>query len=128
MDQAPPELARLQIRSSPLDDAPIVDALPEIAHGAMVVAVTPQVAMSWGKQAAQTAHAGQRAWMTASADELAAWETSGRDLRIIHPTAELWAAVAAQATTQIHDGGFTEIPAGTNTTVAWFVGGSGQHL
>jgi len=39
---------------------------------------------------------------------------------VIHPDATLWAALDDVATTRIHDGGFTEIPPGTNSSIAWF--------
>lgn len=120
MDQAPPELAKLQIQSTPLPEPDVVDELPPALPGALVIAVTPLFDMSWGKQAAQCAHAGQRAWMTATPAELAAWAASDRSIVILHPTAELWQQCEPIATTAIHDGGFTEIPPGTNTTLAWF--------
>ena len=61
MDQAPDALAKLQIQSSPLDEIERVVAVPN--GGGLFIAVTPCVEMSWGKQAAQCAHAGQWAWM-----------------------------------------------------------------
>lgn len=120
MDQAPPELAKLQIQSTPLDDPEIIDELPTLPAGALVIAVTPLFDMSWGKQAAQCAHAGQRAWMHASAAELHDWSTADQAIVVLHPVADLWSQLESTATTAIHDGGFTEIPPGTNTTLAWF--------
>lgn len=117
-DQVPESLAKLQIQSTPLPEPELVDAVPTTSG--LVIAVNPGVEMSWGKQAAQCAHAGQRAWMTASPHVLAAWEALGRPLTVIHPTEELWPSLVTAATTQIHDGGYTEIPAGTLTTVAWW--------
>jgi peptidyl-tRNA hydrolase len=95
-----------------------VDALPG-ATG-LIVAVTPLVEMSWGKQAAQCAHAGQWAWMRSDPEVVARWDAAGRPISIVHPTARLWDEVADAAPVQIRDGGFTEIPAGTRTAIAWW--------
>jgi len=122
MDQAPPEVTKLQIQSTPLDEPEVAHTLPDLAPGALVIAVTPLFEMSWGKQAAQCAHAGQRAWMTATDEQRAAWDKGERRIEIVHPSEPLWTELEAIATTAIHDGGFTEIPAGTNTTLAWCVG------
>jgi peptidyl-tRNA hydrolase len=119
MDEAPAELAKLQIRSTSLDDIEPVDALP--GTSGLIIAVTPQVEMSWGKQAAQCAHAGQWAWMRSDPGVVARWDAAGRPITVVHPNESLWAELAEGATVQIHDGGYTEIPAGTRTAVAWWV-------
>ena len=118
LDQAPSELAKLQIRSTPLDPIDPVDTLP--ATSGLMIAVTPLVEMSWGKQAAQCAHVGQWAWMRSDADVVARWDAARRPLTVVHPDERLWRTVADAAPVQIHDGGFTEIPAGTRTAVAWW--------
>lgn len=120
MDQAPVAVARLQIQSSPLGDVDLVDAVPTVAG--LLIAVTPLVEMSWGKQAAQCAHAGQWAWMRSDPDVVARWDDAGRPVTIVHPTEQLWTRLVEVAPVQIHDGGFTEIPAGTRTAVAWWSG------
>lgn len=123
MDQAPREVTKLQIQSTPLDSIEPIHELPLLRGGELVVAVTPHFEMSWGKQAAQCAHAAQRAWMVADSQTVAAWTEAGKPIVVIHPDAELWAALDEVATTRIHDGGFTEIPPGTNSSIAWFVTG-----
>ncbi|MFT4988339.1 MAG: peptidyl-tRNA hydrolase [Acidimicrobiales bacterium] len=120
MDQAPREVTKLQIQSTALDEAAPISALPDLAPSTLVVAITPHFAMSWGKQAAQSAHAGQRAWMLADPTVQAAWDQAERPLVVLHPDAALWDALDDVATTRIHDGGFTEIPPGTNSSIAWF--------
>jgi peptidyl-tRNA hydrolase len=123
LDDAPEQLAKLQIQSSELDDVERIDALPDApSELTMMIAVTPLVEMSWGKQAAQCAHAGQWAWMRSDNDVVAEWNTSGRPVTIVHPTKCLWAELSQHAPVQIHDGGFTEIPAGTKTALAWWSG------
>ena len=118
LDEAPEDLAKLQIRSTPLDEVQRVDVLPD-AHG-LVIAVTPLVEMSWGKQAAQCAHAGQWAWMRSGRDVVERWDAAGRPITIVHPVEALWNRLADDAVVQIHDGGFTEVPSGTRTAVAWW--------
>lgn len=120
MDQAPSEITKLQIQSTALDDVEPVSELPDLAPSTMVIGITPHFPMSWGKQAAQCAHAGQRAWMFADEPTQAAWDVAGRPIAVVHPDAALWTALDGVATTRIHDGGFTEIPPGTNSSIAWF--------
>lgn len=120
MNEAPREVTKLQIQSTALEAVEQQSALPELAVAALVIAVTPHFDMSWGKQAAQCAHAGQRAWMTADTATIEAWHDGGRTITVLHPDADLWAGLDDVATTRIHDGGFTEIPPGTNSSVAWF--------
>ena len=120
LDEAPEELAKLQIRSTPLEAIELVDTLPDVAG--LIIAVTPRVEMSWGKQAAHCAHAGQLAWMRSDIDVVERWDSAGRPIGVVHPTERLWADVADAAAVQIRDGGFTEIPAGTRTAVAWWAG------
>ena len=50
----------------------------------------------------------------------ARWDAAGRPLRIVHPSEALWDAFADVAPVQIRDGGYTEVPAGTRTAVAWW--------
>lgn len=120
MDQAPPEISKLQIQSTALDEVEPIGELPALEPATLVIAITPHFAMSWGKQAAQSAHAGQRAWMLAGPDTRSAWDLALRPIAVLHPDAALWAALDDVATTRIHDGGFTEIPPGTNSSIAWF--------
>ena len=120
MDQAPREVTKLQIQSTSLDEVQPISALPHLAPSTLVIAITPHFTMSWGKQAAQSAHAGQRAWMFADPMVQAAWDHADRPLVVLHPDAALWDALDDVATTRIHDGGFTEIPPGTNSSIAWF--------
>lgn len=122
MDEAPPALAKLQIQST---DLPPPTRSAELATGpGLAIAVTPLVDMSWGKQAAQCAHAAQRAWMTADDETRQRWHRAGRPIHVIHPTEAAWPEAQSQASTVIADGGYTEIPAGTQTTCAWWAHGT----
>lgn len=121
LDAAPDDIAKLQIRSTELDEIARVDTLPAVtATPMLMIAVTPSVEMSWGKQAAQCAHAGQWVWMRSDTATVDAWDHADRPIVVIHPDADLWKRVEDHAAVQIHDGGFTEIPAGTRTAVAWW--------
>ncbi|MEM8904275.1 MAG: hypothetical protein AAGF02_11265 [Actinomycetota bacterium] len=118
--EVPEPVARLQIQSTSLDEIERVDARP--SGDGLVIAVTPHVEMSWGKQAAQCAHAGQWAWMRSGPEIVARWDAAGRPITIVHPTPALWELLVADAPVVIHDGGFTEVPAGTNTAIARWIG------
>lgn len=120
MASAPKEVAKLQIQSSPLDEPERTSALPEMAAATMAIAVTPAVEMSWGKQAAQCAHAAQLLWWAADAERLGAWDAADRPIAIVLATPELWVSLDERAEVSVHDAGFTEIPPGTNTTIAWW--------
>ena len=118
MDEAPAPLAKLQIQSGPLDE-PVVTTLHPTDHG-LLIAISPEVEMSWGKQAAQCAHAAQRAWIASPPARVAAWQRAGRPIQVVHPSPALWPSLVTQADTHIHDGGYTEIPADTLSAVAWW--------
>ena len=118
VDDVPDAVTKLQIQSTPLDEVVPVTEVPPV--GGLLIAVTPLIEMSWGKQAAQTAHAGQWAWMRSDRQVVAEWDAEGRPITVVHPDASLWAVLVERAPVQIQDGGFTEVPAGTRTAVAWW--------
>ena len=118
LDQAPDALAKLQIQSTSLGEIERTGVVAD-ASG-LFIAVTPEFEMSWGKQAAQCAHAGQWAWMRSDASTVDGWDSIGRPIVIVHPTEQLWSSLVETAPVQIHDGGFTEIPAGTMSAIAWW--------
>ena len=59
-------MAKLQIRSTPLDEVGRIDVVPDVPG--LIIAVTPLAETSWGKLAKPCAHAGQRAWMRSDPD------------------------------------------------------------
>lgn len=119
LDEAPRDLAKLQIQSTPLDEPEMISKLPTIDVCELLIAVTPDVEMSWGKLAAQCAHAGQRAWERAAPEARDRWRACGSVIRVVRPTNILWDELRSGPVEEIHDGGFTEIPAGTLTAVGW---------
>ena len=114
-------VAKLQIdgSSAPLE-GPVRTDTVEAPAGALVVALTPLVAMTWGKLAAQTAHGAQLAREAAGEATLAAWAERDRAIVVWFPTAEAWARDVPAEAVRVRDGGFTEIPPGTLTAAAWF--------
>lgn len=119
LDEAPKDLAKLQIQSTALDDPELISERPAVEVGELVIAVTPDLEMSWGKLAAQCAHAGQRAWERAEPEARDRWRANGSHVRLLHPDAGLWDELRAGPVEEIHDGGFTEIPAGSLTAIGW---------
>jgi len=119
LDEAPRDLAKLQIQSSPLDEPELIDERPLIEAAELVIAVTPDLEMSWGKLAAQCAHAGQRAWERAAPERRDRWRAMGSNVRLLHPDAGLWDELRTGPVVEIRDGGFTEIPAGSLTAIGW---------
>lgn len=119
LDEAPRDLAKLQIQSVTLDEPEMTAKRPDLDPGDLVIAVTPDVEMSWGKLAAQCAHAGQRAWERATPELRDRWRLRGSVIRVVHPDGTLWDELRAGPIEEIRDGGFTEIPAGTLTAVGW---------
>ena len=119
-DRVPERIRKLQIQTPPLEgpasvsDPAVVRAVP-----GLVIAMTPEVEMSWGKRAAQCAHAGQLARRVADPECYSAWVEGGRPVSVVHPDAAAWGELIREAEVEVHDGGFTEIPAGTRTALGW---------
>ena len=121
MNEAPPEVAKLQIQSTPLPPMKPSTSIPKVETVTLMIATTPHFALSWGKLAAQCAHAGQRAWEHAEDSTVTAWAIADQPITIISASETLWETLLLMPkTTQIHDGGFTEIPPGTLTAISWF--------
>lgn len=119
VDDAPRELSKLQIQASPLDEPEPIDTLAPVEQPTLTILLHPDVEMSWGKRCAQVAHAAQRCWEQLDRTDRLDWNAATRPIRVHTPTKELWDTLLPTATTQIRDGGFTEIAAGTLTAVSW---------
>jgi peptidyl-tRNA hydrolase len=147
--QVPPELARLQVAGLDLPDVPTAPdssaggladrprsspAPPDAPYAA--IALNPDVQMSTGKAAAQCGHAVHLLVRQAAEPDLpfgrdrpdlphwrdrpcSAWLAAGLPVRLTR--GEPWARSVARAAVAVHDAGFTEVPPGTMTAVAWFV-------
>lgn len=119
VDEAPRELSKLQIQSSPLDEPTPIDALAPVEHATLTILLNPSVEMSWGKRSAQVAHAAQLCWEQLDRTDRLDWNAASRPVRVHTPTKAVWDELLPTATTQIRDGGFTEIAAGTLTAASW---------
>lgn len=113
--EAPPEVQKLQIQSPPLSAPAELHHLPKTVSDTMVLAITPELSMSWGKQAAQCAHGAQR--LVEAQPPPPGWLDNPKIL-VVHACPVLWSELAPLEPVEIHDGGYTEIPAGTLTVRA----------
>lgn len=118
IDEAPPELSKLQIQSTPLDEPDPTAGLDPVASPTLTILLNPAVEMSWGKRGAQVAHAAQRCWQKLDREDRLDWNAAARPVRVLTPTATLWDDMLPSMSTQIRDGGFTEIAPGTLTAAA----------
>lgn len=118
VDEAPPELSKLQIQSTPLDEPARIQELAGVDVPTLTVLLNPAVEMSWGKRGAQVAHAAQRCWEQLDRTDRLDWNAVGRPVRVRTPTTSLWDHQLPRMSTTIRDGGFTEIAPGTLTAVA----------
>lgn len=112
-DAVPPEIAKLQVAGLELEAG-----TPSSDSAALPVAITPLVAMTPLKSAVQVAHAAQLARTTMSTADLERWRSTGFAVRLVRPDAATWGRLLASAQVVVQDGGFTEIPPGTQTTLA----------
>ena len=118
VDEAPPELSKLQIQSTTLDEPPQISALNTVISPTLTVLLNPDVDMSWGKRGAQVAHAAQRCWESFGRRDRLDWNAAGRPVDVHTPTRALWDASLEDMSVTIRDGGFTEIAPGTLTAAA----------
>ncbi|WP_262401419.1 peptidyl-tRNA hydrolase [Actinomadura sp. CNU-125] len=75
--------------------------------------------MTTGKAAAQCGHAAQLLLRQGKKKDVAAWLDAGAR---VHLTRDVpWRTCVKQAAIAVRDGGFTEVPPGTMTAIAWIV-------
>lgn len=116
LDGWPPDLARLQVSGTELDD----DEPPAApAPGQPVLWLSPELEMSAGKAMAQAAHGAQLAWWGLTETARKEWSAAGFPLavRTAHDAAH-WARLTASGLPVVRDAGFTEIAPGSSTVVA----------
>ena len=122
MDAVPRELAKLQLQGLDLPDdcAPEGGALGNRPNNswALVIAMSPNGALSTGKWAAQAAHASTMAWLQMSAGERQLWAANWPGLAVVFPEAGAFARCERSAPVRVVDAGFTELGGPALTCVA----------
>jgi peptidyl-tRNA hydrolase len=114
IDAWPPELSRLQVGGTNLEDP---EPPPVVAPGTPLVLLTPHVEMSTGKAMAQAAHAAQLGWRSLRRHDRTAWMESNFRLAVRDASPEAWRAAVDAGHPVVHDGGFTEVEPGTATAL-----------
>jgi peptidyl-tRNA hydrolase len=116
VDGWPPELSRLQVGGTHLDD-PKPPPAPDRA--VPLVLLSPEVEMSAGKAMAQAGHAAQLGWRSLPRRRRQKWLDVGFPLAVRTATQRQWRRALASGAPVVHDAGFTEVA--PNTTTAAFV-------
>ena len=116
-DAAPGELATLQVGGLDLAD-PAGWTPPVVPASALTVRLTPGVAMTTGKAAAQVGHAAQLALEQLDPAVVAAWRAGGLAVRVVTGAP----ALPPGERVEVADGGYTEVAPGTVTASAGFEG------
>lgn len=116
VDQVPPPLAKMQVAGLELvREEP--KPPPPAPYAALVF--NPDVPMSTGKSAAQAGHAAHLLLRNGPAADVAAWTEAGAPVHLLAGAS--WRECLRHATVAVRDGGFTEVPPGTMTALAWLV-------
>jgi peptidyl-tRNA hydrolase len=117
IDAWPPELARLQVGGTNLEDPEPPPAAPP---GSPLVLLSPSAEMTTGKAMAQAAHAAQLGWRSLPRAACAAWQADGFPLAVRDASAAQWQRAVRVGAPVVHDGGFTEVEPGTATALIVF--------
>jgi peptidyl-tRNA hydrolase len=114
VDGWPPELSRLQVGGTNLDD-PERPADPE--PGTALILLSPHLEMSAGKAMAQAGHAAQLGWRSLSRRKRERWQRAGFPLSVRTATAQQWRAALKSRAPVVHDAGFTEVEPDSQTAL-----------
>ncbi len=115
VDGWPPQLSRLQVSGTELDDpAPPEPPDPRLP----LVLLSPHARMTAGKAMAQAAHAAQLGWRASSPARRREWREAGFALAVRDASPSQWQAAVDAGAPVVHDGGFTEVEPGTATALA----------
>lgn len=117
--EVPDELARLQVAGLELDDAEEPTPRPVPPYAA--IALNPRATMSTGKAAAQSGHAAHLLLREGGEPARGAWLAAGLAVHLERDTP--WEDCVGHADVAVRDAGFTEVPPGTMTALAWIVSG-----
>ncbi len=114
VSDVPLELAKLQVAGLDLEDGGEPGPPPEPPYA--TIALNPGVTMTTGKAAAQCGHAAQLLLRQGGKDATA-WAEAGAHVRLVRDVP--WRRCVEHAAVAVRDGGFTEVPPGTMTAIAW---------
>ncbi|WP_396451605.1 hypothetical protein [Actinomadura sp.] len=119
VSDVPPQLAKLQVAGLDLAEAEEPPPPPAPPYAAM--ALNPDVTITTGKAAAQCGHAAQLLLRQGRRKDVAAWVDAGAPVHLARDVP--WSRCVKKAAVAVRDGGFTEVPPGTMTAIAWIVRG-----
>jgi len=115
VDDWPPDLARLQVAGTELEDP----APPGEPGGETpVLWLNPELPMTAGKAMAQAGHAAQLAWWRLGPRARSEWRELDFDLAVRTAAPQRWAELVHSGLPVVRDGGFTEVAPGSCTVVA----------
>jgi peptidyl-tRNA hydrolase len=117
LDGWPPDLVRLQVSGTDLEDP---KELPMLAPGVAMIWLAPDQPMSAGKAMAQVGHAAQLGWWRTCEEVRASWAAEGFPLAVRTATAGTWRRLLSSDLPLVRDAGFTEVRPGAQTAVADF--------
>lgn len=115
LDAWPPELAKLQVSGTELDDPEPPSAPPA---GTPMLWLNPRLEMSAGKAMAQVGHGAQLAWWSLDDARRKEWAEAGFPLAVRPADPAAWPGLTAGDRPVVRDAGFTEIAPGSCTVVA----------
>ncbi|MHA3704698.1 hypothetical protein ACXR2U_21205 [Jatrophihabitans sp. YIM 134969] len=118
--EIPVDIGKLQLEgSSELPDPDRVGARVRPDHD-VVIAVSAEPFLPWGKAAAATGHAAQLSRGAMGGRRARRWSEAGHPLRVVQPDVAGWREAVRTADVVVRDGGHTVVAPGTVTAVAWF--------
>ena len=115
VDDWPPDLAKLQVAGTDLED-PEPPINPP--NDPPCLFLNPHLPMTTGKAMAQVGHAAQLGWWAAGTRTRSEWKESDFDLIVRTASSAKWAELLASGLPVVRDGGFTEVAPGSCTVVA----------
>jgi peptidyl-tRNA hydrolase len=115
VDDWPPDLARLQVAGTELED-PTPPGEP--GGETPVLWLNPELPMTAGKAMAQAGHAAQLAWWRLGPRARSEWRELDFDLAVRTAAPQRWAELVRSGLPVVRDGGFTEVAPGSCTVVA----------
>jgi peptidyl-tRNA hydrolase len=115
VDDWPPDLARLQVSGTELEDP---GPPGEVPAGTPVLWLNPGLPMTAGKAMAQAGHAAQLAWWRLEPRSRSEWKDRDFELAVRTAAVGRWAELVASGLPVVRDGGFTEVAPGSCTVVA----------